>query len=241
MSVTCAPSHPKTACLRIPDSTVAWNTASSETVDDFLRELLVRDDGHCFGIEFSNKSESKSNHVGFAMRASIIDHSPRRDTDERVHQIITKGLSNIGSGPQQPNGYLLFKDTGGTWANTTASSNEDHAAEKGNNSKDTHGRDATDPHFGRRVLDQIRSPVTSAGDNEGVPSLTRFRDGRETVPFEERRVGNAGVGSRNRGYVVKVQTDGMAGENDRADGNLAELQPRKDNGHGEDHNEPKRC
>lgn len=53
------------------------------------------------------------------------------------------------------------------------------------------GWDTTNPEFGRWVLNDVRSPITSARDYEGELVPLGFGDGGEGVPFLEGSVSDA--------------------------------------------------
>ena len=111
-------------------------------------------------------------------------------TEDLINELVTESLPDVGGGPEQANWDTTLEDGVRTRADTGTSGHEDHAAEHGGNPEDTVGRKATNPELGRWVLNDISSPVTSAGNDEGELVLFGLGDGGESVPFPERRMGN---------------------------------------------------
>ena len=78
--------------------------------------------------------------------------------------------------------------------NTGTSGDEHHPAEHGNNPQDPMGGNTTDPQLGRRVVNDVRSPVTGTRDDERELIPGGLGDSGEGVPFLERREGDADGG-----------------------------------------------
>ena len=111
-------------------------------------------------------------------------------TEDLIDELITESLSDVGGGPEQADRDTTLEDGVRTGTDTGTGGYEDHAAEHGGNPEDTVGRKTANPELGRWVLNNISSPVTSSGNDEGELVPLGLGDGGKSVPFSEGRVGD---------------------------------------------------
>jgi len=87
-------------------------------------------------------------------------------TQNLIHELVTESLSDVGGDPEQPDRNTTLEDSVGTWTDAGTGGDEDHAPEHWSNPEDTACGNTTDPELGGWVLDDIRGPVTSAGNDD---------------------------------------------------------------------------
>jgi hypothetical protein len=103
---------------RIPDSTEGRDAAAHHSINDLLRQLLIRNDADSFGVEILDESIGELNHVRLPVSACIcinpsvylgknvtlmrrtIDNSVGTLLKDRIHKLIAERLTYIGRRPQ---------------------------------------------------------------------------------------------------------------------------------------------
>jgi hypothetical protein len=181
--------------LRVEDGTIGGDTSGIETVHQLLCEFLVRDDTNGLGIKLLDHLEGKLGQVGLAVLAGIVEYSIWGVMEDLVDKLVTESFPNVGRGPEQADGDSALEDGVSTRANTRTSGDKDHPPEHGNNPQNTINWDATNPQLGWRVVDNVRSPVTSTRDDERELVPGWLGDGCEGMPLLERRVSDADASS----------------------------------------------
>jgi len=122
-------------------------------------------------------------------------------TEDLIDELVTESLSDVGGGPEQADWDTTLKDSVRTWTDTRTCGHENHATEHGGNPEDTIGGKTTNPELGRRVLNDIGGPITSARNDKGELVPLGLGNGGESVPFPEGRVGDPdGRASVGAGY-----------------------------------------
>lgn len=87
--------------LAIPDSSIGRNPSRLHSINNFFRQLLVRNNNHRFGPEILHRIPGKFDQIGPALFLRIVDNSTGVGVEDIVDNALSKCLRRVRGRPDQ--------------------------------------------------------------------------------------------------------------------------------------------
>lgn len=100
---------------------------------------------------------------------------------------------------------------------------------------------SSDPKMGRWLCDRFAGPVSSSTHDKTITLLIRYRNSRETMPFEEWTSRNSGIAPSHWGVILEIKTNGVIRKDLGVNRHFTKLSPGENDWHSENDDHPERC